>query len=269
MKKGKTISVVSGKGGVGKSNVALNFALELIQYKKKVLIFDLDVGMGNIDILLGLQAEQTIVDMFTKQLSIYDIIESGPKGLSYIAAGTGLTNFFALDQTKIDYFFQQYDQLIEVYDYIIFDMGAGITQDSLLFIMASDECFVVTTPEPTSITDAYSMVKHILNNKKNMPIYIIMNRTPSLKDGKKALERFQRVVSQFLGVTIHMMGVLPDDKVVTNAVMRQIPFTLLNDHAMVSKAIRQVTRNYITDTSDANKQDPFTFVQKLKHFIKR
>src|SRR5699024_5160337 len=127
----KTISIVSGKGGVGKSNIAINFSLELLARNKKVIIFDLDVGMGNIDILLGLQAEQTIVDMIEEQLPIDEIIEEGPNKLAYIAGGSGLTNFFTMDEKKMAYFFEQYERLVATYDYIIFDLGAGATNESI------------------------------------------------------------------------------------------------------------------------------------------
>ncbi|SEQ57715.1 flagellar biosynthesis protein FlhG [Virgibacillus subterraneus] len=266
-RQGRTIAVVSGKGGVGKSNVALNFSLELLNQDKKVLLLDLDVGMGNIDILLGLHSEKTIVDMFTGHLSVHDIIETGPRGLAYVAAGSGLTDLFMMDQEKRDYFYQQYDELVNMYDYIIFDMGAGATNDSLSLILASDECVVVTTPEPTSITDAYGMIKHILNKQRNMPISVIMNRSASVKSGYQALDRFQRVVTQFLDVEIQKLGILPDDKIVSTAVIRQIPYVLLNEKAAVSKAIKEIVNNYTSYGTEYQQQKSTSFVTKLKQFM--
>src|SRR5690625_2101589 len=219
---GKTISIVSGKGGVGKSNIAINFSLELMNNRKKVLLFDLDVGMGNIDILLGLQAEYTVIDMLEKRLSVYDIIEHGPYNLAYIAGGSAINKLFSMDEAEANYFLEQYNELQHDYDYIIFDMGAGATNESMFFILASDECFAVTTPEPTSITDAYGMIKHIVNYKPKMPIYIIMNRCSTQKNGQKAMNRFRQVISRFLHIDGHPMGVLPHDKIVSMAVMRQI-----------------------------------------------
>src|SRR5699024_10894807 len=189
----KTIAFASGKGGAGKSNIALNFSLALLNHDKKVLLFDLDFGMGNLDILLGMETEATIVDMFKGHLPIHDIIQTGPGGLEYVAAGSGLNDIFTLEQDEKNHFFRQYEALIHLYDYIIFDMGAGATHDLLSFIMASDECIVVTTPEPTSITDAYGMIKHIVNNNPDLPISVIMNRAKSDKYGQQALERFRRI----------------------------------------------------------------------------
>ncbi|WP_240507988.1 MinD/ParA family protein [Virgibacillus indicus] len=263
----KTLSFISGKGGVGKSNIALNFSLELIKNDQKVLLFDLDVGMGNIDILLGLNSDKTIIDMFNEQLSIHDIIETGPRNLAYIAGGSGLSEFFNLNADKKDYFIRQYMELVQMYDYIIFDMGAGATKDSIFFILASDECIVITTPEPTSITDAYGMIKHVAANQPDMPIFAIMNRCGTQKEGEKSLERFKTVIAQFLHIEIQMMGILPEDKMVTNAVRKQIPFILLNERSAAGKAVQQLTENYLSKSREMNNIGNASFIQKLKQFI--
>lgn len=267
-KKGKTISIVSGKGGVGKSNFAVNFSLELLQEQKSVLLFDLDVGMGNIDILLGLSAEYTVIDMIEKELPIRNIIENGPRGLAYISGGTALTDFFTMDQQKRKYFYEQYQQLIDKYDYIIFDMGAGVTSDSLFFVLASDECIVITTPEPTSITDAYGMIKHIINNQQNMPIYVVMNRSRSHKIGERSLNRFKQVISSFLQIDIMKLGILPEDKMVSTAVTRQTPYILLNEKSPVSRALKEIVHHYINEEEVLDHSRPVSFVQRLTRLLK-
>lgn len=269
IEEGKTIAVVSGKGGVGKSNTALNFSLGLQEKGKKVLLFDLDVGMGNIDILLGIQTKYTIVDMFNKSMNIHDIIEVGPKGLSYIAGGTGLNDFFTLDQAKINYFYEQYNKLVKMFDYILFDLGAGASNDSMVFVLAADECLVVTTPEPTAITDAYSMIKFIVKERPNMPILVIMNRSLNQKDGRQALQRFENVIQQFLNRKVRKIGILPDDQLVSTAVIRQTPYLLLDGRAAISRAIRLIVQNYLTnsDELDSESKEPFSFVRKLKRFF--
>lgn len=264
----KTIAIVSGKGGVGKSNIALNFSLELMSQGKKVIIFDLDIGMGNINILLGLQPKNSIVDLFNEGLSVHDIIEHGPNGLSFIAGGSGLSGFLQLDESKRNYFFDQYNELIQMYDYIIFDMGAGATDDSLFFILAADECVVVTTPEPTSITDAYSMIKHIVHNGGKMPIQIVLNRSISRKEGALALERFQQVVHKFLDIQTTVLGVMPDDKTVTQAVIRQTPYMMLDEKSQVSKAMRKLTEKYVLASNKNNTAETKTFTEKLKKLLR-
>lgn len=264
-KQAKTICIISGKGGVGKSNFAVNFALDLIYNGKKVLIFDLDVGMGNIEILLGKSAKKNINDMFNGNDSIHSIIEVYKNGLAFIAGGSGLNELFTLNDQKKQFFINQYNELIHSYDYIIFDMGAGIHSDSLFFILAADECIVVTTPEPTSITDAYSMVKQIINNRGRVPIRVIMNRCPSQKNGEQMLEQFRKVIQQFLQVDISKMGILPEDKAVTLAVFHQEPY-IFNEKLPITKALKQITANYLNNTFTLNSIQP-KFIQKLKQLL--
>ncbi|MFC4023132.1 MinD/ParA family protein [Oceanobacillus longus] len=268
-KQAKTISVISGKGGVGKSNFALNFSLQLISNEKKVLLFDLDVGMGNIDILMGVRPQKTIIDLFESHLQVHDIIETGPNGLSYIAAGSGLSHFFKMEEADKSYFYEQYKELVQKYDYILFDMGAGVTEEALFFILASDECIVITTPEPTSITDAYGMIKHVINNQSSMPIYIVMNRSLGHREGLHALHHFKEVVAKFLHVQISSMGIIPDDKTVTQAVIRQVPYTLFNNKSKAAQAIQEITSNYLKNSNEINRPSSSTFIEKLRRLIER
>lgn len=264
----KTISIVSGKGGVGKSNFALNFSLTLIKNNKKVLLIDLDVGMGNINILLGLHAEKTIIDMLHYSLPIHSIIEEGPIGLNFISGGSGVSDLFIMNNEKKNFFLKEYKKLVNDYDYIIFDIGAGATRDSIFFVLASEECIVITTPEPTSITDSYGMIKHIINYESKMSIYVVMNRCDTEKFGKQSLSKFKQIVNRFLKIEIKTLGIIPDDKFVTKAVMSQKPYVLLNSKAPVSKAINIICNIYLNDTDIIPNSKTSTFVQKLTNFFK-
>lgn len=266
LRQAKTLCIISGKGGVGKSNIALNFSLELINEGKKVLLIDLDVGMGNIDILLGLHAKKSIFDLFHDYESIHDIIELGPKNLGFIAGGSGVSEFFSLDEERKEHFYKQYNDVVQMYDYILFDMGAGVTKESLFFILAADECIVVTTPEPTSIMDAYSAIKFVISSEGEMPISVIMNRSSSQKEGEQSLERFKRVVSQFLQIEIEKLGILPEDKSVSKSVINQTPFVLFNRKSQVSKAMQALTYNYLKNAKEHNMKET-SFIQRLKQLL--
>ena len=268
-KEAKTIAVVSGKGGVGKSNTALNFSLELQNRGNKVLLIDLDVGMGNIDILLGRNSMYSIAHLFTDFRPLHDIIELGPFNLSYVSGGSSLNELLQLDETKLNYFYREYDQAVYEYDYILFDLGAGATSASLAFILAADECLVVTTPEPTAITDSYSMIKHIVSKRSDIPIYVLMNRCEDTREGEKMLERFKQIVNKFLHVDVTKMGMLPTDKTVQHAVINQTPFLLYNQDAPVSRALKEITTNYLRSSNKINKLKPVSFVQRLKRLINR
>ncbi|MDF0725168.1 MinD/ParA family protein [Cytobacillus sp. S13-E01] len=266
----KTIAVISGKGGVGKSNVSINFSLSLLKQGKKVLLFDMDIGMGNVDILLGLSSKHTIVDMLNEDISIHDVVKRGPAGLSYIAGGTGLSTIFSLDHEKTKTFIEQLQLVLPEYDYLLFDMGAGITKESLELLMAVDDIFVITTPEPTAITDAYSAMKYIYSLDKSIPYYLIVNRVHSENEGKQTLQRLYNVVSQFLHKETVQLGILPDDRTVLKAVSHQTPYILYAPRSNISKAMVELTNRYLANQQiGENKRSSPTFISKLRNFLER
>ncbi|MGP4072230.1 MinD/ParA family protein [Piscibacillus sp. B03] len=265
-----TIAVFSGKGGVGKSSFALNFAICLSKQGKKVLIFDLDIGMGNIDILLGLYPSQTMSSMLDERLDIEDIIEKGPNQISYIAAGTGLTNFFHLNADRYNYFLSQLEKVDRDYDYIIFDLGAGMSEEHMAFISAADECVVVTTIEPTSVTDAYAAIKHLVLEKSDVKISLMVNRVTGQKESLIIYERLNQAVQNFLSYKLELLGSLPDDSTVIKAVKEQTPYYILDSRSRVSKMMAKMTLDYLklnNNISNIEQKDPF--VEKLKSFFIR
>ncbi|MYL48677.1 P-loop NTPase [Halobacillus litoralis] len=261
----KTIAIASGKGGVGKSNFCINFALQLMRNDKKVLVFDFDIGMGNIDILMGKSPRRTFIDLFREGMSIRDIIELGPESLSYIAGGSGLSTIFELDQAKFAYFQSEFEQLSKSFDYILFDMGAGATHDSLHLISAAHEAIVVTTPEPTSMTDGYAMIKHLVHKDKNLPIKILVNRSLNEINGKATFNRLSLVVKRFLEVEVSLLGVLPDDRSVLEAVNNQRPFVIDRPKSKVSRSLDELARKYLNEYR--RQESTFSFVDKLKRFV--
>ncbi|WP_227935828.1 MinD/ParA family protein [Alkalihalobacillus deserti] len=250
-KDAKVIAVVSGKGGVGKSNVCLNFAISLSQLGKKVAIMDLDIGMANLNILMGLTPNYHLMDLLNNQLSIWDIIEEGPAGISYIAGGSGFSSFVELNEERLHKFFFQLELIGERFDYIFLDMGAGATKESIEFVMAAHDVFVVTTPEPTAITDAYSMIKFIYLRDDSKPLYLIVNRADSQVEGSRTIESFKRVALQFLKKDIEALGYIPSDPIVSKAVKAQTPFVVFDKNAKVSKAIIQLASFYIGEGKEA------------------
>ena len=241
----RVIAVTSGKGGVGKSNFALNFALSLVQQNKKVLIFDVDLGFANVDVLLGRSNKESIASMIEKDLSIWDIIEEGPNGLLFISGGTGFNDLFRLDDEKLNKFFSELGTIQGHVDYIILDTGAGLSYENLRFILAADDVILVTTPEPTSITDAYSIVKMIHAKDQNVHMKLIINQCTSDKEGKVTAENFKKVTEQFLDKQIGTLGFIPSDPHVPNAVKRQVPFLLDSPNCQAAQAMQLVTREYL------------------------
>lgn len=239
MNQTRVVSVISGKGGVGKSNISLNFALALRKLGKKVILFDLDIGMANLDILMGMMPTYTVVDMVEKNLSVWDIIEHGTGGLPFIAGGSGLKEFFRLNDHQSEHFLNELEKLSNEFDTIIFDIGAGMTEEALKFVLASNEAFIVTTPEPTSMTDAYAALKVVFQNEAEIPVRILVNRAKTDREGHETASRLQHVTDKFLHQKIRTFSVLPDDRVVSDAVKAGVPFLFYSPRSPVTRAVME------------------------------
>lgn len=262
----KAIAVVSGKGGVGKSNFSLNFSISLARQGYRVLLFDMDIGMGNLDILMGRTSEKTIVDYLNGTATLKEIVMDGPEELKYIGGGTGLSRLAQLD--RLGTISEEFDAFLEDYDYLIFDMGAGANEDSLKFLLSVHEIIVITTPEPTSLMDAYAMIKYLHLLDPNLPFYLVANRAHSMKEGMETIHRLSEVVRKFLQRESIFLGILPDDRSVQKAVARQIPFVIYNPKSVASAALEDLVTRYLKNQF---KEEPTiksgSFVSKLKKIL--
>jgi flagellar biosynthesis protein FlhG len=264
----KTIAVVSGKGGVGKSNISLNFAISLKKKGHSVLLLDMDIGMGNIEILMGLSSTFSIADFFTVEAPLKDMITEIPGGIHYISGGTGLSQLTKITRESFQRFFEQFSNLLTLYEFVILDMDAGMSEQSLNFILTVDEVIIVTTPEPPSITDAYAAMKHITLKNKAIPFYMIVNRTKSEYEGFETFNRISKVMNRFLEKNVLLLGVLPDDPIVRQAVIEQTPFIQLNDKTPVSKELYRIVDKYCQRQFNTNTQfNKITFIAKLRRFL--
>ena len=263
----KTLAVLSGKGGVGKSNLSLNLSLALTKQKQRVLLFDMDIGMGNIDILIGQTASYTMVDLLEKKLSIQQIIKKGPQNLAYAAGGTGISSVFEWSPSDLAHLIQELNSLTNQYDYMIFDMGAGMSESVLKFLKAVDEMIVVTTPEPTSITDAYAAIKLAASYSVSAPVRLIINKTLSDKEGNETYERFNRAVQQFLNISISLLGIVPNDQAVQKAVNRQMPFLLQNPASKASISLIEMVSILIPQDNRITAKNEGMFIRRLKRFF--
>lgn len=264
--KTKAIAVVSGKGGVGKSNFSLNFSITLAKKGFRVLLFDMDVGMGNLDILMGKTSDKTIVDYLSGSSSLKNIIMDGPAGINFIGGGTGLSQL--VNWNRLENLAGELDTFLEEYDYLIFDMAAGVNEDSLKFLLSVHEIIVITTPEPTSLMDAYGTMKylHLLDSK--LPLYIIANRAQSMKEGNETINRLSNVLKKFLNCEPIYLGILPDDRTVQQAVKKQIPFILFNPSSFISRALENIVSRFIQQgTHELPSHASISFVSKLKRFL--
>lgn len=244
-KKTKVIAVTSGKGGVGKSNVSLNFALSLAALNKKVMIFDLDVGMANIDVLMGVTPKETLISMLEKKLSLDAVIETGVNGLQYIAGGNGIGKILTLTGNQLNHFFQEFGSLQGKVDYIILDTGAGLSYEGIRFLQAADDVFLVINPEPPSITDAYGVLKALHKRNAQLPVKLIVNRSTNSEEAERTARNFQKASANFLNKSIDVLGWIPDDPIVRKAVIAQSPYLLEYPNSRAAKAIDDLVHTYL------------------------
>ena len=240
----KIITVTSGKGGVGKSNFVVNLAIVLQNKGKKVLIFDADLGMGNDDVLMGIYPKHNIFDIIYNDLEIKDIIIEGTNGVSLIPAGSALSKAQELEESDKKIFLEKLDTLDE-YDYILMDTGAGVNKDILSFIAASEELIIITTPEPTSLTDGYSLIKATDHYKLKTNAKIIVNKAFTKEEGEETYNRFDRAVSKFLKINIEYLGCILDDKKLVQSVRQQKPFVVLYPNCDAAKNIENIAMKLI------------------------
>lgn len=268
---GRSIAVVSGKGGVGKSNFTTNFATLLAKARKKVVIIDMDIGMGNIHILIGKSVQYSLKDYLDGDLPIEEVMFEGPYDLKYISGGSGMSTLMEWSDNMFDKLLEAFEQLQKAFDYILFDMGAGATNWSLDLLTSVDEIIVISTAEPTSIMDAYSMMKYIHLKDENKTFYLLCNRAFTREEGQDTLKRLSTVMERFLSKEVVSLGSLPEDAVVRKAVREQTPFTILYPDAPISKTMQQIVERFIhhqTKEVHAPVQTN-TFLSKLKSIFSK
>lgn len=241
----RIITVTSGKGGVGKSNFTLNFALTLQSKGYKVLVFDADIGLANIDVLMGISSKYNLYHLLKKEKTIWEIIQKGYNDLDFIAGGSGFNDLLRLTDEELNYFAEQVMQLNGYVDFIIFDTGAGLSKETLKFILAAEEAFVVTTPEPTSITDAYAIIKMVNSMGHDVSFKLVINRVTDAKEGKHTADKISLVAKQFLDIQIPTLGFVDDDAAVSKAVKKQIPFTVAFPNSAASRSLQLLVDNYM------------------------
>ncbi len=267
----RLVTVTSGKGGVGKSNFTLNFALALMERGQKVVIFDVDLGLANLDVLMGVSPKTNLTQLLDQRTSIWDIIEKGPNGLEFIAGGSGFTHIQQLDDQQLAKFFAELGALQGYADTVLLDTGAGISKESMRFMLSSDEVLLVTTPEPTAITDAYAVIKMLHSRNPQAQIRLIINRITSYREGKATADKLELVAKRFLGMEVKTLGFVPDDAHVSKAVKQQRPFLLAYPHAQASRGIRELVDLYIGSVSHLQPTETTGvrgFLSKMKRLIR-
>jgi flagellar biosynthesis protein FlhG len=224
-KRSRTIAITSGKGGVGKTSLAVGIAIALAKNGSSVTLLDADLGLANINVILGIIPKYNLYHVIKGKKKLKDIVIEVPEGIKIIAGASGFHQLANLDIKQRNDFIEAVAELDED-DYMIIDTGAGISQNVLSFVNASDEVIVVTTPEPTAITDAYGIIKSIASQSPEKPVKLIVNRVQSVSEGKRVAQRVINIAGQFLNIKVENMGFIFDDIYVPKSVRNQKPFVV-------------------------------------------
>lgn len=239
-KKTRIITVTSGKGGVGKTNFTINFALALMSYGQRVIILDADLGLANIDVVLGITPSFNLYHVLKGQKTIQEIIVTGPQGLQIIAGGSGVQELANMRRWQIEQFIGKLEALEGMADIIIIDTAAGLARNVMSFVLAADEVIVITTPEPTAITDAYGLVKAMTTKKKSGVVHLVVNKVENAKEAEETASKLSIVAEKFLKLNIGHLGFILDDPLVSKAVKNQEPFLLKYPKSSAAQCVQRL-----------------------------
>lgn len=244
-KKGpKIITVTSGKGGVGKSNFVVNLSITLQKLGKSVLIFDADIGMGNDDVLMGFMPKYNVFDVILNNKQIEEVIVKGPFGVKLLPGGSGLAKLDELTDEQRNRFLNKLSVLEDI-DYIIMDTGAGINRSVLGFVACCEELIILTTPEPTSLTDAYSLLKAVNYFKIKSSAKVVINRAIDEKEARITYNKFNNAVNTFLKMKLDYLGQIAEDKKLVQAVRAQQPLVVAYPNCDAAHDIDRIAKAMI------------------------
>ncbi|MCR4674920.1 MAG: MinD/ParA family protein [Lachnospiraceae bacterium] len=270
-KEAKIFTITSGKGGVGKSNTAVNLALQFRKLGKRVIILDADFGTANVEVMFGTIPKYNLSDYVFGDMELSDIITKGPEDIGFISGGSGILQLNNLNKDQLNGVIYGLSKLNNYCDILLIDTGAGVSDTVLDFVVSSPEVLLITTPEPSSITDAYSLVKSVYKSVdyiKNKPnIHIIANKVTSENEGQAVYTKLNSVVKKFLNGNLNYLGNIPYDTILETAVRNQQIVSLSSPTSKSSRAYFELANKLIgNDIPQQSGQGLFRF---FNSFIKK
>jgi flagellar biosynthesis protein FlhG len=240
-RKTRIITVTSGKGGVGKTNLSVNMALAFARLGRKVVVMDADLGLANVNVMLNMIPKYNLYHVIKKQKTIREILVETEYGISIVAGASGFSQIANMSEEDRKEFINELNTLSNA-DIIIIDTSAGVSSNVLDFIAAADDAIIITTPEPTAITDAYGIIKIIATeyDTLNMGLKLVVNRAKGAADAKNVANRMINIAGQFLNLKVDYLGFIYDDPMVPQAVLRQKPFTVVDPKCKASLCVQHI-----------------------------
>lgn len=242
----QVIAVTGGKGGVGKSNISVNLAISLAQAGKRVMLLDADLGLANIDVLLGIRAERTLADVLAGNCGLRDVLVKGPAGIRIVPASSGVQRMASLSPQQHGALIRAFSELSDQLDMLVIDTAAGISDTVISFVRAANEALVVVCDEPSSVTDAYALIKLLHKEAGLQRFRVVANMTRTAQEGRNLVNRLQQVCDKFLDVTLHFEGAVPFDENLRKAVQHQRPLVEYAPSSKASVAVRALAERVLS-----------------------
>ena len=262
----RVVAVTSGKGGVGKTNIAVNLAIALQRRGHRILVIDADLGMANVDILLGASSRRHLLDLLQPDVQLDDVIVETGYGIQYISGGSGIEKALEYDHAEKVLLQQKLADCAARADLILVDTGAGLGRNVMDFILAADEVLLVTTPEPTSLTDAYAVMKAYSIYAVQKNLRLIINRVYEAKESREVAQKLQRAAEKFLHMPVDCLGYVFEDTAVTKAVRKQTPLLKAEPTAAAARCIDALAQSLITGGEMNVKRGWKGFLQQIFKF---
>ena len=243
----RVIAVSSGKGGVGKTNVAANLAITFAGMGQRVALVDADYALANVDILLGFNPQYTLENVLDGRMSIGEILVEGPGGIKVVPASSGIQRLSRLDTKQLNLFYNALQILEKHFDHLILDTAAGIGDDVISLLLAAREAVVVTNPEPPAFVDSYAMIKHLVHTNTDVRIRIVVNQVSDVNEAQAVYDRIAKTVEKFLKSSIEYLGHVTEDVSVKKAVRMRRPFVLEYPNSVASRCIDNLARKLLRE----------------------
>ena len=242
----RVIAITSGKGGVGKTSLAVNLAVGLQLAGQKVMLIDADIGMANVNLLMGSVTNRSLIDLLDNEVQLEDVVEDGVAGVKYISGVAAIETTLNLNRNEQRKLHKKLGRCSELANIIIIDTGAGLNRNVIEFILAAEEVLLITTPEPTALADAYAVIKAYSTYKEQRNIKLVINRIHEEEECDEVAEKINQTTKKFLGLSTDCIGYIYEDRAVSEAVHRQEPFIIANKKSPASRCILELTKSLLS-----------------------
>lgn len=262
----RIIAVTSGKGGVGKTNLTVNLAIALAMAGQRVLIIDADLGMANVDVVLGVMSKYNLLHLLEDNIEVKDVLMEGPCGIRFISGGSGMEQLANMSMQDRNHLMEKLYACEQFADIILVDTGAGLSHNVLDFIVAADEVILLTTPEPTAMTDAYAVMKAYNMYASSKNIKLVVNRVYERGEEEEVVQKLVRTADRFLQLPLKFLGHIYEDRNIMNAVKKQRPLLVAYPNTISAKCIRAIASSLLNGGNADVKRGWKSFLQKFVIF---